>query len=133
MARKMYDGYSLTTLREWARDLKVAGRSKMGGYELLTACKAANFAQVQAAEEAVLPAVKIGALLRHKSTGDIIRVIGDVFIWEPYGSRCVPAVYVECDGWGDVRRAERAAYDNECDTRRTDGGPHHPIHQYEVA
>lgn len=133
MVRRMYDGYSLKSLREWASDLKVAGRSKMGGLELLAACRVANLANIRTMEQAVLPAVKIGALLRNKSTGDVIRVTGQVYTWEPYGALCVPAEYVECDGWGDDRREERAAYENEwSNARRTDGGPRHPLWQYEA-
>lgn len=136
MARKTFQGYSLTSLREWARDLKIAGRSKMSGDELVAACKAANFAQVQAMEQAVLPGVKLGALLRHKGTGDIIRVTSGPTVWEPYGTLYITADYVECDGWGDARRAERAAYENECNTHRTDAPHHlgvrHPLFQYET-
>ena len=135
MARNMYDGHSLTGLRQWARELKIAGRSKMGGLELLTACHVANLANIRALEEAVLPAVRVGALLRHKTGGDIIRVTGDVYAWQPngasYGSRCAPAEYVECDGWGDARRAERAAHQNDSN-KRYNHVARHPLWQYEA-
>lgn len=76
MSRKTYKGYGITELRHWARDLKVAGRSKMTGDELVAACFAGARAQVVAAEQAVLAAVTVepGTLLRHKSTGTIVRV-----------------------------------------------------------
>lgn len=76
MARKLYSGYGITELRSWARDLKIAGRTRMAGDKLVAACKAQVRANVVAAERAVLSAVAVepGTLLRHKSTGTIVRV-----------------------------------------------------------
>jgi len=76
MARKLYNRYGITELRTWARDLKIAGRSKMTGDELVAACFAVVRARVVAAERAVLAAVAVepGTLLRHKETGTVVRV-----------------------------------------------------------
>ena len=53
-ARKYYGGYSITHLREWARELGVAGRTRMAGDELLVATFAASDAQLLARETAAL-------------------------------------------------------------------------------
>ncbi len=76
MARKLYSGYGITELRNWARDLKIDGRSKMTGDKLVAACKAQVRANVLAAEQAVLSVVSVepGTLLRHKGTGAVMRV-----------------------------------------------------------
>jgi hypothetical protein len=136
MARKTFEGYSLTELRSYAREHKIAGRMKMTGDELLVMVRACWDAQRRDAEALVMRQVTIqpGTLLRHKATGDVIRVTGDIYTWKQYGALCVPAEYVECQGWGDGRRVERAAYQNECDGRREPGNiPVHPLWQYEAA
>lgn len=136
MARTTYDGRGITELRAWARDLGIKGRSKMDGHQLSAACKAARLAQIVAAENALLASVdvKVGTILRHVSSGYVIRVTSDVQVWEQYGTRYVAAEYVELDGWGDHRRAERAAYQNREDARRIERGEaaRHPLWQYEA-
>lgn len=130
--KKTYDGYGITELRRWARDLGIYGRSTMTGEQLVAACKATNRANLNAQIDALLASVAVtaGTLLRHKATGDIIRVTGDIYEW--LGVRCVPAEYVECHGWGKDRRAERAAYENEGNAR-TGHVARHPLWQYEKA
>ena len=116
MARKTYSGHSITSLRQWARDLKIAGRSKMTGDELLVACRAEAFANLRHAEDLVMRqaggTLAVGTLLRHRSSGDIVRVTSDVRTWEGVGSLYVLVEYVEASGWGDNRRTEYAAAAN---------------------
>jgi len=134
MARTLFGNYSITELRRYATEYKIPLRSKMTGERLLTAVLAYWDAQRVAKEQAVLPAVRVGALLRHASSGYIIRVTSDVFTWQPHGALYVTAEYVELNGWGDDRRTERAAYQNDNDRRRTERGEivRHPIWQYEA-
>lgn len=75
MARKLYSGYGITELRGYAREYKIAGRSKMDGYQLAAAVNAVWRQRVIDVERAVLAAVKVepGTLLRHKSTGTVVR------------------------------------------------------------
>lgn len=136
MERKTYGGYGLTELRRYAKEYKVPGRSKMDGWSLLGAVRAVWLAQRAEQERALLDSteVKPGTLLRHKSSGYVIRVLTEVETWQPYGALVVDAEYVELDGWGDERRAERAAYANQGDSYRRERGdiPRHPLFQYEA-
>lgn len=132
MTRTRHGSYTVTELRGYAREYGVKGRSKMTGEQLLTAVTAYWTAQRQAAEQAVIGAVKVGALLRHKTSGYTIRVTGEIYTWEPYGALCVPAEYVTYEGeWAPGRGAEYAAYLNECNARRDDPA-RHPLWQYEA-
>ena len=132
-----YEGYRITELRRYATEYKIAGRSKMTGDELLAAVRAYWTAQRDAQQDELLAGgpLTIGTVLRHKSSGYLIRVTGETYIWESYGAVCVPAEYVELDGWGEDQqsRIARAAYANEGDARRLAQGdmPRHPIYQYE--
>ena len=132
-----YGGYRITELRRYATEYKIAGRSKMTGDELLVAVRDYWTAQRDAQQDEVLAGgpLTVGTILRHKSSGCLIRVTGETYIWEPYGAICVPAEYVELDGWAeDVQsRIDRARYANEGDARRLAQGdlPRHPIYQYE--
>lgn len=152
MTRKLYDGRGITELRRWARDLGVAGRSTMTGDELSAACVAACRANVVAAEQAVLQVVDVvpGVLLRHKTTGTIVRVTStpEAYIGEGgrnYESLCFTAEYVEVgaselhSNWTDG--VELAQYWNSEDARRrewNEAGGHgiiglrHMLHQYEA-
>jgi len=136
MTRKTYGGYGITELRQCAKEYKIAGRTKMDGWDLLAAVRAYWEAERQRKEQELLAAAKVepGVLLRHKSTGDVIRVLTNVVTWEPYGALCVDAEYVEVDGWGDDRRTERAAYLNRGDAERRARGVAtlHPLYQYEA-
>jgi hypothetical protein len=134
MAAKTYDGFRITELRNYAKEYAIPGRSKMNGDELLAAVQAVWDARRVAQEQLVIGAVKVGALLRHKSSGYVIRVTSELQTWQPYGSLFVTAEYVTHDGWGESRQAERAAYMNENDKHRAARGEivRHPIWQYEA-
>jgi hypothetical protein len=101
MTRQTFDGYGLTELRRHARELNVPGRSKMAGPELLAAVRRTWEDRRILAEQAVLPAVRVGAILRFKTHTDCaIRVTSmikkDSGTYRP-GSRdplYVEAIYV---------------------------------------
>jgi hypothetical protein len=137
MARITYSGYGITELRSYAKQYKIRGRSKMDGYQLYQAVADHWDAERQANEAAILPAVKIGAVLRHKSSGYTIRITSEVQVWSGVRDALfVTAEYVELDGWGDdtASRVRRAAYQNAEDARRTERGDivRHPLWQYEA-
>lgn len=141
MARKLYDGYSITELRTHARKLGIDRRTLMTGPQLLAAARAGWAAGRIAAERAVLDAhggtIAVGTLLRHKSSGTVMRVTGVVQELErSYGEANGPlwftAEYVEIgerDGglvgaWktrpdGAVALAR---YRNDEQARRVEGG-----------
>lgn len=134
MTAKTYDGFRITELRNYAKEYLIPGRSRMSGDELLAAVQAVWTARRVEQEQLVVGAVKVGALLRHKSSGYVIRVTSELQTWQPYGSLFVTAEYVTHDGWGESRQAERAAYMNENDKHRAARGEivRHPIWQYEA-
>jgi hypothetical protein len=141
MASTTYDGYRITELRRYATEYAIAGRSKMTGDELLVAVRAVWDAKREAAERELLAAVDVkpGTLLRHKSSGYVVRVLSEVSVWEPYGALVVDAEYVTqperelTAGW--VGRGEAyVAYMNEGEQTRRERGdiPRHPLWQYEA-
>ncbi len=140
MIAKTYDGYRITELRRYATEYKIAGRSKMTGDELLVAVRAIWTAKREAGERQLLASteVKAGTLLRHRATGTIIRVLGDVYVWQPYGSLCVDAEYVDLTEHNGREYVSRGAHltelANEADRRRREAGnaPRHPLYQYEA-
>ena len=79
MARTTFEGYGITELRRWARDLQIPGRSKMPGDQLVAACKARCAEQRIARENAVLDgeALMVGTLLA-EACGCIIRCTSEV-------------------------------------------------------
>lgn len=139
MARTTFGGYGLTELRQIAREAGIKGRSKMTGEQLHTAYLAYVDATRKAQEQAVIGSITVGALLRHKTSGDIIRVTGEVYTWQPVGATwgaalCVPAEYVEAKThwtYGETPRADYAKYLNE-GNERTGHVARHPIFQYEA-
>jgi len=130
--RQRYGGYGLTELRRMASEAKISGRSKMNGNELLAAMKQYWRDTRILAELAVIDAAKHGALLRHKSTGDIVRVSGDVqrsTLPAHDGALRFHAKYVEIgDRAGDLvgawkgRGRDRARYLNDEQARRVENG-----------
>lgn len=144
MASKTYDGYRITELRHWARDLKIAGRSKMDGNQLVAACRAGARAAVIDAEQAVLNAVHVeaGVLLRHKSTGAIVRVTSDLHEYVRdgvgYQSLCFTAEYVEAGTPqpGAVSNSARGSVEhmNRMDALSAAGGYtiEHMLYQHEA-
>lgn len=142
MARIYFDGYGLTELRRHARDEQIKGRSKMTGWELLTALRSRWTARRIAAEYAVLDAVVPGALLRHKSTGTILEVLGSPRPSDnPHhdGALVFEARYVEVSGnelsgaWKG-RGTDYARYLNDEDDRRAANGltTFHMVWQHEA-
>lgn len=122
--RQSYDGRSITEMRNLAREYKIPGRSKMDGWQLLKALRAYWHDQRVAAEQAVVEAAKPGLLLRHKSTGTIMRLTSEVIaLSNPYGPLCFRAEYVEVaesdlyGGWKG-RGRDYARYLNESDVHR---------------
>lgn len=98
--RKYYDGYGITELRRYAREMKIVGRSKMDGYELLAACRKGWDARRAEKEQALLTAGPVvpGTLLKFKSCDCVIRVTSDVQTLLRYGALFVRAEYVSlCD------------------------------------
>lgn len=136
MARKLYDGYGLTEMRRYAREYKIPGRSRMTGDELLAALHAYWDARRIEQEQAVIASATGDALLRHKSSGYIVRMIGAAYASQRHGGALAfHAEYVELDGWGEHRRAERAKYENDEQARRVaNGGEYtrHMLWQYEA-
>lgn len=139
MAITLYGNYRITELRRYATEYRIKGRSKMTGNELLAAVCGYWDAQRAAAEQAVIGAVRIGALLRHKSAGYTIRVTSEVSTWEPYGALYVTAEYASIAGssmntWGPERDIEQCEYFNAENLRRTERGEivRHPLWQYKA-
>jgi hypothetical protein len=85
--RVRYDGYGITELRRHASEAKISGRSKMDGWQLLAAMRDYWEARRIAAEQAVIAAAKPGALLRHKSTGTIMRLTSESHPFRQSGAR----------------------------------------------
>lgn len=143
MTRKLYGGYGLTEMRTYAREYKIPGRSKMDGDQLLAALRAYWGARRVAAEQAVIGAATVGAVLRHRSTGDLVRVVGPV---EPKSASddalCFKAEYVEIVNPHDLpgawagRGKDRAAYYNEANRCADEAGhlshSRHTLWQYEA-
>lgn len=130
--RVRYDGYGITELRRHASEAKISGRSKMDGWQLLAAMRDYWETQRIAAEQAVIDAAKPGALLRHKSTGTIMRLTSEVTASDNPahgGALRFRAEYVEIgerDGgligaWKGHGR-DRARFQNEEDARRAENG-----------
>jgi hypothetical protein len=93
----------------------------------------------EAKEQFVLASGPIGpgTLLRHKGNGDVMRVTSTVLrSGHPYGNTLVfNAIYVEAEGWGADRRADRARYENESLSVRADHEGQlvqFPLWQYEI-
>ncbi len=139
MARKLYSGYGITELRTWARDLNIAGRSKMTGDKLVTACKAQVRANVVAAEQAILSVVSVepGTLLRHKSTSAVVRVTSTpapyVRDGVNYESLAFTAEYVEM-GIRQPGMHRDAEFQNRMDELSAASGYvlQHMLYQYEA-
>jgi hypothetical protein len=132
--RQRYGGYGLTEMRRMATEYKLPGRSKMDGHQLLAALRQHWHDSRVAAEQAVIAAAKPGALLRHKSTGTIMRLTSEVVASDnPHhdGALRFRAEHVEIGegdgglvgGWKG-RGRDRARYLNEEDARRAENG--HP-------
>jgi hypothetical protein len=100
-----YDGYGITELRAWARELKIAGRSKMSGDQLVAACKARAAELRIARENAVLDGetLAVGTLLA-EACGCIIRSTSQVRYQVDSGPKPYP-LYV------------RGEYVKQCTTR----------------
>lgn len=144
--RQRYGGYGLTEMRRYAREYGIKGRSTMDGHQLLAALKTYWHDTRIANEQAVIGAAKLGATLRHKSTGDLVRLTSEVAasnIQGHDGALFFNAEYVEVHnrwdlggGWatpdGPVRRAR---YLNEQQARRVENGSEadrHMLWQYEA-
>lgn len=144
--RQRYGGYGLTEMRRMATEYKIPGRSRMDGHQLLAALKTYWHDTRVANEQAVIGAAKLGATLRHKSTGDLVRLTSEVTasqIQGHDGALFFNAEYVEIHdrwqlggGWsgpdGGVRRAR---YLNEQQARNVASGSdpdRHMLWQYEA-
>lgn len=142
--RQRYDSFGITELRRMAREAKISGRSKMDGWQLLTAMRQYWTERRVTAEQAVIDAAKPGAILRHKSSGYTLRVTSAP---EPSkidvqdGALRFHAEYIE---WPDDQLygawkghgTDYARYLNEQQARRVENGHHadwHMLWQYEAA
>lgn len=143
MARKLYGGYGLTEMRRYASEYKIPGRSAMTGDELLAALCAYWEARRIEHEQAVINAATgAGALLRHKSTGDLVRMLGAVYASARHGGALAfHAEYIEIKNEGNLygawkgRGVERAQRLNEQQARRVANGEEynrHMLWQYEA-
>lgn len=116
-ARTDYDGYGITELRQYARELNIPGRSTMTGPQLLTAVRGSWNARRVAAERQVMPAVRPGAYLRFKSHTDCVIKVTSHIIDDTsnlaLGANQTRALYVE---------AEYVSMCANCDHGRN-GGP----------
>jgi hypothetical protein len=79
-ARRLYGGYGITHLREWARELKVAGRTRMTGDELLVATFAASDAQLLVKETATLAGGTVKGAYFEMSCGCVIVATTDPIV-----------------------------------------------------
>lgn len=129
MASKFYGGYRITEMRAWAREYKIAGRSKMTGDELLVALRGYWDARRQAAEQAVIEFATPGAVLRNKDTGDLVRVVEMPYTDPALGGAVrFKAEYIEIVNPHDLpgawagRGADRARYYNESNARADEAG-----------
>lgn len=140
MARTLFDGFGITELRTYAREYGIAGRSKMTGVELLAAVRAYWTERRLEQELAVINAVdlKPGTLLRHKSTGAVMRMTTGLFEYlgsdgQGFGAWCFEADYVTA---GTVQPGERddVEYLNQRDrASRESGRPvRHMLYQHEA-
>lgn len=129
MARILYNGYGLTEMRRYAKEYKIPGRSKMDGPALLAALCEYWDNRRREQEQALLVSVKVqpGTLLRHKSSGTVIRVTSTVGTLEPYGALYVHAEYVSL-GESDAKN-----YPAGVDYLNRNGATHrHMLYQYEA-
>jgi hypothetical protein len=95
MTRKTFGGYGLTELRTIARDLKIPGRTRMTGDELLTACLARWDANRREKENAVLRTLTLIPGARFTLTcGCVLEATTHVLSWGPYGALYVHGAYV---------------------------------------
>jgi len=131
-ARVYYDGYGITELRRWARELLIKGRTRMGGNELLVVCRAENDRQVVAREKALIAKmnmIKPGQLLRFREhPGCVIIVRSHVRNQESVGRlpvRYVRAEYVSlCENCAAGRDPLDVRLANEDATGKYSGAPH---------